>query len=88
LGPRNRWKEVPNGDERYEDAMCRHMLKEWAGEELDTDSELHHAAHRAWNALAYLELLIKKKEEEEGSEKRTSIEDAIQAFKKAAGSIN
>lgn len=59
----NGWKEVPDGIERYTDAMYRHLLAEASGEANDTDSGLLHAAHTAWNALARLELLLKEKEE-------------------------
>jgi len=55
----NGWLDVPNGIERYTDAMLRHYLAEQI-EELDPESELNHAAHLAWNALARLELLLRK----------------------------
>jgi len=61
----NGWKEVPNGFARYSDAMYRHLLSEAAGEVRDQDTELLHAAHTAWNALARLELLIEAEEEGE-----------------------
>lgn len=60
----NGWEQVPNGYERYSDAMMRHWLDEAAGENLDPQSQLMHAAHFAWNALATLELLIRKQEAE------------------------
>jgi hypothetical protein len=56
----NGWVSVPNGIERYTDAMYRHMLKEAQGELIDPDTELFHAAHAAWNALARLDLMIRK----------------------------
>jgi hypothetical protein len=55
------WKQVDNGFSRYSDAMLRHVLAEAAGDELDPESSLLHAAHGAWNALARLELLLAKK---------------------------
>lgn len=51
------WLHVPNGVERYTDAMLRHILAESLSRE-DEDSELLHAAHTAWNALARLELML------------------------------
>ena len=51
------WATVPNGIDRYTDAMYRHLLAEASGEALDYDTNLLHAAHAAWNALARLELL-------------------------------
>lgn len=57
------WREVPNGVQRYTDALLRHLLAEGTGEILDRDSELSHAAHVAWNALARLELLLAQEPE-------------------------
>lgn len=56
----NGWEQVPKGAERYTDALLRHLLKE-ATEDLDPDTELPHAAHTAWNALARLELLLARR---------------------------
>ena len=55
------WLEVEGGIDRYTDAMDRHRLKEGL-ESHDADSELLHAAHLAWNALARLELMLKGQE--------------------------
>ncbi len=46
--------------ERYEDALCRHLLQNG----YDDKSGLLHKAHRAWNSLATLELELRKMEEE------------------------
>lgn len=59
----NGWMQVPNGVERYTDAMHRHLLAEASGEARDPDTEILHAAHAAWNALARLDLMIRKSEE-------------------------
>lgn len=56
------WGGVPDGFNRYSDAMVRHLSYEGQGEVLDPDSGLLHAAHTAWNALARLEFLIKELE--------------------------
>lgn len=53
------WLEVEDGVNRYTDALYRHLLKEAAGEEIDPDFNLKHAAHTAWNALARLELILR-----------------------------
>ena len=45
---------------RWADAMLRHLMREATGEERDPDSGLHHAAHAAWNALARLDLALRK----------------------------
>lgn len=58
----NGWVEVQDGERRYTDAMFRHVLKESSGEKVDVDSGLLHAAHAAWNALARLDLMLRKSE--------------------------
>lgn len=50
------WLEVDNAIERYLSAMLRHYLAMRQGEEFDKDSNLPHAYHMAWNALAVAEL--------------------------------
>lgn len=66
------WKNVPEGIDRYSDALARHLLEASAQEgfenrhkALDPDSKLLHAAHAAWNALAVLELILSQ--ESDGS---------------------
>jgi len=56
------WLSVPNGEERYTDAMDRHRLKEGCEGLYDLESGLLHAAHLAWNALARLELQLREYE--------------------------
>lgn len=64
----NGWVKVENGVERYTDAMVRHYLTEETGEKFDPEltemagEDIYHAACVAWNALARLELMIRKKE--------------------------
>lgn len=54
------WQEVPDGVNRYSDALGRHMLKEVTeGPYDDSDSGLAHASQVAWNAMARLELLLR-----------------------------
>lgn len=55
----NGWVAVPNGIERYTDAMYRHLMAEHRLEATDPDSGLLHAAHTAWNALARLDLMLR-----------------------------
>lgn len=59
---RGGWQTVPDGQQRYRDAMWRHLLKE-RHEGVDVDSGLTHIAHRAWNVLAELELMLRKQKE-------------------------
>lgn len=59
----NGWMKVPNGQQRYSDAMFRHLLYEAMGEKVDPESHIFHAAHAAWNALARLELMLNQQKE-------------------------
>jgi len=63
---RGGWQHVENGQERYFDALWRHLLKE-RHEPTDKDSGLLHSAHMAWNALARLELILRNKIEPSGA---------------------
>lgn len=56
------WVLVPNGEARYEDADLRHMLKRGMGQPVDDESNYLHLAHEAWNALAKLDLYIRRTE--------------------------
>lgn len=58
----NGWLSVPQGRERYSDALLRHFL---TPEEWDKESKLLHAAHTAWNALAVLQLQLNEMKEYE-----------------------
>lgn len=53
------WREVPDALNRYNNAELRHILAE-VSETHDPDTRLLHAAHRAWNALAVLELTLRE----------------------------
>lgn len=52
---RSGWQEVENGEERYFDAMFRHLLAS-RHTKYDEETGLMHLAHAAWNILATLEL--------------------------------
>lgn len=56
----NGWTQVPDGINRYTDALYRHLLTEAKGEQDDQESGILHAAHAAWNALARLELMLRE----------------------------
>ena len=60
---RTGWATVPEGSQRYLDAMMRHLLAMDVDQDgLDTETGLPHLAHVAWNALAVLELQARRKE--------------------------
>lgn len=54
------WIKVDNAERRYTDAMHRHDLAIGRGETHDPESGHLHAAHRAWNALAALDIILRK----------------------------
>lgn len=56
----NGWKTVPNGLQRYTDALYRHLSYEAQGEVYDSETGLLHAAHAAWNALARVHFLLQE----------------------------
>lgn len=51
------WAEVENGEDRYEDAMIGHWLKEMF-EDKDPDMGVPPEVSTAWNALARLQFYI------------------------------
>lgn len=51
------WLYVDQAVDRYNDALFRHLL---ANTLIDAESGLSHTAHAAWNALAVLELTLRK----------------------------
>lgn len=65
------WESVPDGINRYSDAMLRHSLKESIEGPYDLDflnatpaQKVLHKAQIAWNALAVLELYLREHPEE------------------------
>lgn len=54
----NGWVSVPDGIERYTDALFRHLLAEQIAA-YDEDSGLLHASQAAWNSLARLDLMLR-----------------------------
>lgn len=58
------WLNVPDGIREYHGGMHRHDNKEMRGQEFDDESNLEHAIHTAWNAMARVELILRKKEQQ------------------------
>lgn len=58
----NGWLSVPDGIGRYNAAALRHYLQDKRGEAYDGETGHLHLAHRAWNALAALELTLREQE--------------------------
>lgn len=71
---RDGWKTVPNGIKRYESAEQRHYFKEEIEGEIDPDFGLLHKAHKAWNALAALELRLIEIENEKQAVEETKFD--------------
>lgn len=61
------WLDVPDGYNRYSDALGRHICKAVIDGDYDPDSGLMHDAHIAWNAMARLELKLLEKERQVSS---------------------
>ena len=57
------WLKVPDGANRYKDALYRHLL-DLEKTPLDSDSGLPTLAHLCWNALAWFELVLRAQEME------------------------
>lgn len=55
------WKRVKNAEQRYTNALVRHLIKHLTGEEIDKESGLPHLQHVVWNALAVCELYLERK---------------------------
>jgi len=58
---RGGWQDVPDGVNRYTAALLRHLCDEHY-ETFDKDLPVRHAAQVAWNALARLELMLRKED--------------------------
>lgn len=54
------WEKVPDGVNRYGDALARHLLAEEVEGPIDSDTGCLHAGQVAWNAMARLELILKQ----------------------------
>lgn len=52
------WKAVPDAEQRYLDAMLRHLTAHYKGEVIDPETEQKHLAAVAVNALFLLELSL------------------------------
>lgn len=57
---KSNWKKVDNAVDRYTNALIRHLMEEDA-RPYDEESEILHAAHVAWNALARLYFIMDEK---------------------------
>lgn len=60
------WTEVVHAMKRYEDAHARHTLKGYI-QERDEETGFLHLAHRAWCAMATLELKLRELEEQDNN---------------------
>jgi hypothetical protein len=56
------WEQVPDGINRYMNAMGRHILAEAVEGPIDKDTKCLHKAQIAWNILAALELDLREQE--------------------------
>lgn len=58
------WKLVDGAFTRYQDSLMRHYLKFLSGETKDSETNILHLCHMAWNTLAILELYLMEHKEE------------------------
>jgi len=68
------WRYVENKEDRYRNALLRHVLKHVKGEMVDAESQMLHDAHAAWNALAVLQIAIERREN--GQKKQVESHEA------------
>lgn len=68
------WLSVPDGYNRYSDALLRHFFTD---EEIDEDSSMLHDAQVAWNALARLEFKLRERDGRQREETFTPGEVTI-----------
>lgn len=54
------WVTVPDGINRYHDALYRHLLAYSRDDLRDKDSGLLHLSHACWNLLAMLDLTLRQ----------------------------
>jgi hypothetical protein len=84
------WESVPDGFNRYTDALGRHLVKEEIEGPYDLEimndprfpAEILHAQQVAWNSLARLELLLKD------MEKKNVIQDSAKEDSPKAGYLS
>ena len=55
------FSRVPNSERRYKDAMLRHMAEVGIVEDMSEYGEMTHEGAVVWNALADLEIKLRKK---------------------------
>lgn len=60
---KSNWKLVDRAEDRYTNAMLRHLIAEDT-EVYDKESKILHATHVAWNAIARLYFIVKSKKED------------------------
>ena len=70
---------------RFEDALGRHLLNEHVEGWYDPESNLLHAAHAAWNALAKLELLLEAVPMKDPSSPNANLQKAAKDYAQSKG---
>lgn len=58
------WRHVEDAEHRYTNALVRHLCAE-DDKDTDDDSNLLHAAHVAWNALARLHFILESRKNQQ-----------------------
>ena len=60
---RDTWQNLPEGYDRYQGAMLRHLAAHQSGEERDQETGCLHLAQVIWNAIAMTHCYLKQEKE-------------------------
>lgn len=63
------WLRLPDAEQAFHGGLHRHDNKEMRGQEFDDESGLEHAIHTAWNAMARVEMILRRKEQDNANAK-------------------
>lgn len=74
------WKKVPDGYDRYTEAMRRHYAAVCKGEIFDDETKLPHDYQVAWNALARLEIGLRDGKYDMKPEKHENFDDIMAKY--------
>lgn len=74
------WRNVPDGYQRYTDAMGRHILADSKGQVFDDETDLPHDFQIAWNALARIEIALKDGKYTRKTSKKEFVEALLEPY--------
>lgn len=80
------WARVESGFGRYSDALGRHLCDQCIEGFTDGESKLLHLAHDAWNAMARLEIFLRKERVENATDR--TIEEVRDQLHSEVGGLS